>query len=226
MLAFVVSGGELRAPDVLAPLAEAADIVLAADSGYDHLARMGVRPHVLLGDLDSISAEALEDARRFEVETAIFEAEKDFTDTELVLREALDRGASTVLACGVFGLRVDHQLANLLLLAAPGLSTADVRLLDEQQEVRLVHGRLELVAQPGELISLISVGGEAHGVTTTGLYYPLAGATLHTGPALGISNVAVSRRVTVESADGFVLVTRIFGSGLQAATYLRDHPPA
>ncbi|MEJ7653825.1 MAG: hypothetical protein WKH64_11060 [Chloroflexia bacterium] len=175
--------------------------------------------HTCCSAISTRSQPRRRDARRFEVETAIFEAE-DFTDTELVLREALDRGASTVLACGVFGRGLTNS--RISYCSQRLVSTADVRLLDEQQEVRLARPT-ELVAQPGELIRLYQWAAKPTGRPP---YYPLAGATLHTGPALGISNVAVSRRVTVESADGFVLVTRIFGSGLQAATYLRDHPPA
>ncbi|MDQ3856368.1 MAG: thiamine diphosphokinase [Chloroflexota bacterium] len=225
MLAFVVSGGELKEPRRFEPFARAADLTLAADSGYDHMLLMGVRPDVLMGDLDSISSAALEDARQGRIAISTFPQEKDYTDTELVLREALDRGADTILSCGAFGMRLDHLLANVLLLASPVFRGVDLRLLDEEQEVRLVRGRLELVTVPGETISLIPVGGQAMGVTTSGLYYPLSAATLETGPALGISNVATGPRASVEVADGLVLLTRIFAGGLDAARYLVDNPP-
>jgi thiamine pyrophosphokinase len=225
VLAFVAAGGELREPRRFRPLARAADLVLAADSGYDHLLRMGAPPDLLLGDLDSISPEALADARGSGVVVELFSPEKDLTDTELVLREALRRGATSMLVCGVFGARLDHTLANALLLASPALRVADVRLLDEEQEARLVRGRLRLWAAPGETISLLPVGGVARGVTTSGLYYPLTGATLETGPALGVSNVATRPEVEVAVEEGSVLLTRIFDGGLEASRYLRENPP-
>ena len=225
LLAFVVSGGELREPERFAPLARAADLVLAADSGYDHLMKMGVRPHVLMGDLDSITPAALEDARRGGVSVITFPAEKDYTDTELALRGAVERGATTVLASGVFGTRIDHMLANVLLLASSALRRTDVRLLDEEQEVRLVGGSIEVVTRPGETVSLIQVGGTASGVSTCGLYYPLSDATLETGPALGISNVATGDCAGVTVKAGLVILTRIFASGLDATRYLQENPP-
>ncbi len=223
MLAFVVSGGEVREPERFAPFARAADAVYAADSGYDHLLAMGVRPSLLLGDLDSISPEALENARRSDLQTELHPAEKDNTDTELVLLEAVHRGATTVLVCGAFGDRLDHTLANVLLLASPALRHIDVRMLDERQEVRLVRGELRLRTEPGEIVSLLPVGGEARGVTTAGLYYPLANATLQTGPALGVSNVASGGEIGVCVASGLVLLTRIFSGGLDADQYLREN---
>lgn len=222
MLVFVVAGGELPEPQRFAPFARAANLVIAADAGYDYLLAMGARPQLLLGDLDSISPTALADARRAAVTMETFPTEKDCTDTELVLREAVRRGAACVLACGTFGDRLDHTLANVLLLASPALRETDVRLLDARQEVRLVHGSVQLRTQPGETISLLPVGGEVRGVTTTGLYYPLSDATLQTGPALGISNVAVGEDVAVRAASGALLITRIFTGGLDATQYLRD----
>lgn len=225
MLAFVAGGGMLDAPEQLAPLARAAQLVIAADSGYDQLLRMGVRPHLLLGDLDSISQSGLSDARGAHLEVERFPAEKDYTDTELVLREAVRRGASTVLACGMFGGRLDHTLANVLLLASPVLRETDMRMLDEHQEVRLVRSRVRMRTQEGEVVSLLPVGGPVQGITTSGLYYPLSGATLETGPALGISNVATGSHAEVSVTSGSLLMTRIFKGGLDGARYLEANPP-
>ncbi len=225
MLAFVAGGGVLGTPEELAPLARAAQLVIAADSGYDHLLRMGVRPQLLLGDLDSISQAALHDAQTGQLEVERFPTEKDYTDTELVLREAVRRGAGTVLACGMFGGRLDHTLANVLLLASPVLRHTDVRMLDEHQEVRLVRGSVRIRIQEGEVISLIPVGGPVQGITTSGLYYPLSDATLETGPALGISNVAAGSHAEVSVGSGSLLMTRIFKSGLDGERYLEENPP-
>lgn len=223
--AFVVGGGTVAEPERFRPLARAAGLILAADSGYDHLRRMGARPDLLLGDLDSISPAALADARRSNVPVAAFPREKDDTDTALALHEALRRGAGTIVACGAFGDRLDHTLANVLLLVSPALRGADIRLLDERQEVRLVRARLRLSSRAGETISLLPVGGAVEGVTTTGLYYPLADATLETGPALGVSNVATGGEVEVRISSGSLLLTRIFDGGLDAERYLREELP-
>lgn len=226
MIAFVAVGGELEEPERFTPLARVAGLVLAADSGYEHMRRMGVRPHLLVGDLDSISPDALREARddpATRIET--FPPEKDQTDTEIALRLAVTRGAGIVLVVGAFGLRLDHALANVLLLASPALRETDVRLLDPRQEVRLVRGRVRLRTTPGELVSLLPVGGDATGVTTTGLAYALDGATLGTGPALGVSNVATGDEICVRVGDGSLLLTRLFAGGLNAERYVREEMP-
>lgn len=224
MLAFVVAGGEIDRPEVFAPIAQAADLVIAADSGYDYLLSMGIRPHLLLGDLDSISPEAKRDAVEHGVPLEQFPPEKDYTDTELTFHKAVERGASTIVACGMFGRRLDHTLANVLLLAAPDFRRLDLRMLDEQQEVRLVRQRLSFRSIPGEVVSLLPVGGDVCGVTTSGLYYPLSDATLRTGPALGVSNVSTAETVAVEVREGLLLLTRIFTGGLDGRAYLMQNP--
>lgn len=220
-----MAGGEVTDPRAFTRIAYAADLLIAADSGYDYLREMGVRPHLLVGDLDSITSEAVRDAGVHGVPVERFPAEKDYTDTELALRKAVERGARTIIACGMFGRRLDHTLANILLLAAPVFRAVDLRMLDEQQEVRLVRGQLSLHSAPGEVISLLPVGGEVRGVTTSGLCYRLSDAALHTGPALGVSNVSTHDSVTVEVRSGLLLATRIFKGGLNDAAYLLQNPP-
>ncbi len=219
-LAFCAAGGEVSKPELFAPLALAADLVIAADSGCDHLLRMGVTPRLLVGDLDSVSPEALSTARERGVRVVAYPAEKDLTDAEIVLQKAQEMGAATTVLIGAFGGRVDHTLANLLLLASPAFRRTDLRLLDELQEARLVRGEVRLLTRPGEVISLIPVGGTAHGVTTHGLHYPLRDAALETGPALGVSNVATGEEARVEVVSGSVIITRIFSGGFDARRYL------
>jgi len=105
---------------------------------------------------------------------------------------------------GGLGGRPDQALANLLLLAMPALEGRDVRFADGAWTIRMIRpGRaLRLDGQPGDRLSLIPLGGEAEGVTSTGLAYPLDEETLHFGPARGVSNVFEEAAITVSLRRG------------------------
>jgi thiamine pyrophosphokinase len=72
-------------------------------------------------------------------------------------------------------------------------------------QISVVHDRRQLSGSVGELVSLLPVHGDARGVTTTGLAYPLAGETLRAGTSRGVSNVLVETSASVSVADGSLL---------------------
>ena len=103
-----------------------------------------------------------------------------------------------MVVLGAFGGRLDHLLVNVSLLAWPGPRGGTVfELLDNGSRARLLTSdsssprpaRLELADRPGDLVTLLAFDGPAHGVTTAGLRWPLADATLAPGSSLGLSNV-------------------------------------
>ena len=130
---------------------------------------------------------------------------------ELALAHALARGAATIVICGALGGRADHMLANVLLLTRPELAGLDVSIVDGPETLRLLHSRgqaavLELAGTPGDLVSLLPIGGDAAGVTTAGLRYPLHDETLLMGHARGVSNVFTDTRARVILRHGRLLV--------------------
>src|SRR5579875_1654977 len=117
--AVVVANGTIADLAPLDPLLAGADLVVAADGGARLLLAHGRRPHVVVGDMDSIPAPMLDAWRAGGGETVVFPPAKDETDLELALAYAAEQGAGRIAILGALGGRVDHQTANLLLLAAP-----------------------------------------------------------------------------------------------------------
>jgi thiamine pyrophosphokinase len=184
----------------------AGDRLIAADGGLRHLRALGLTPHLLVGDLDSVTPAEVAAAQAAGAQIERHPARKDETDLELALRRACADGAQDVLIFGALGGRWDQTLANLLLLAHPAYRAVRLRLLDGAQQIYLVRGQAVIEGQPGDTVSLVALSDDAHGVTTIGLEYPLTGGTLPFGGTLGISNVLLGAEATVTVASGLVAV--------------------
>jgi thiamine pyrophosphokinase len=210
---FLIAGSpDAQSPVHLAP--EPGELVIAADHGAAYARAWGWPLHLLVGDLDSLDPEeaALVAASGVPVITA--PAAKDETDLELALVHALAKVADEIIICAALGGRADHMLANVLLLARPELAVWRVTLADGRESIRLLRGRgfaaapahLELPGAPGDLLSLLPLGGDALGITTAGLQYPLHDETLFLGQARGMSNVFTGVRAGVTLRHGLLLV--------------------
>ncbi|MEX0667451.1 MAG: thiamine diphosphokinase [Acidimicrobiia bacterium] len=199
----VFAGGDPPPSAVLVGLPKGA-YVIAADSGFDQAKRLGVDVDLLVGDLDSISAEGLELAGKIEQHPT----DKDFTDLAIALDAALKRKPSRVIVVGGAGGRIDHFLANAALLASPEYAALTLTWLPGHAVINVVRNRIELSGSPGDLVSLLPYGGPVLGVTTDGLRWPLNGAVLAPGTSLGVSNQMVDTRASVELKEGVLLTVQ------------------
>ena len=184
-------------------------LVVAADGGARLAEPLGLAVDRWVGDADSVEPDRLSALRAAGVPVRVVARDKDESDTELALLEALQAGAEDVtIIGGLGGRRIDHALANLGLLAHPALGSHPVRLLDAAARVTLLRGPGEstLQGRPGDLVSLLPYGGPAIGVVTAGLRYPLAGETLSVGPPRGLSNVRLGAVASVRLRDGLLLI--------------------
>ena len=202
--AIVLAGGDAVDGSLRATL-PAADIVIAADSGLEQADRLGLRVDVVVGDFDSVDPEALAAAQRGGAQIERHPAAKDHTDLELALLVAQRQGATSVIVVGGWGGRIDHGLANLLLLGSPEFASMRVEAIGAGGRVLAIHDKVELDGHEGDLVTLLAVGGDAHGVTTEGLRYPLRRETLHPGSTRGVSNEMLGSRSCVEVEQGVLL---------------------
>ena len=168
----VASGG---GPAVVVP---EAGTVVAADGGLDRAAALGLAVDVVVGDLDSVSAELLAAAEAAGARVARHPEAKDATDLELALDEAVALGARRVLVVASGDGRLDHLAASLLLLGAERYAELTVDGLVGDAVVHVVRRERTIPGERGALLTLLPVGGPATGVVTDGLEYPLTGETL------------------------------------------------
>lgn len=187
-------------------LLRAADLLVAADGGGNALHVAGIRPQVVIGDLDSLLPAVAADFAANRAEIRRYPAEKDETDLELALLLAVERGATAITVLGAMGGRWDQALSNVALLALPELAERMVRLLDREQQAYLARGDTAIPGAAGDTLSLLPLGGAAHGITTQGLQYPLHEATLHWQRSRGVSNLIVAPPAAVRVREGTLLV--------------------
>ncbi|HEX2141259.1 MAG TPA: thiamine diphosphokinase, partial [Candidatus Limnocylindria bacterium] len=203
----VVASGEPHPDDAVWLQDEA--LVIAADGGAGWLETLGRTPDLLVGDLDSIDPRLLADLERTGVAVERHPADKEASDAELALLRAAEAGDEVVLIGALVGLRLDHELANLLLIADRRWRDAldDLRIVRGRTLVRALHGgeSLAVEAAPGSTVTLLPIGGDAEGVRTAGLRYPLDGDALRLGRSRGLSNQVAQAPASVSLARGTLL---------------------
>jgi thiamine pyrophosphokinase len=182
--------------------------VIAADGGAELAWMLGLSVDLVVGDMDSISAETLAGIERVERHAA----EKDATDLELALVAALRFEPERVLVLGGGGGRLDHLFGGLLLLAAEAYAGVRVDAQFGAAAVHVIRGERTLHGEPGELISLLAVHGPATRVVTDGLVYALRRETLEPGSSRGVSNVFAAPEARIALEGGVLLAVRPSGS--------------
>ncbi len=187
------------------------DLIIAADGGTTHCRALGIKPSVVVGDLDSLNPDYLESLQRSGAEIISYPANKDLTDLELSIRKAIELGCDEILMLGALGARWDMTIANLLLPALSEFSKVKIRLIDGHQEVILLRGKGELTfkGKKGDILSLVPVGEDAEGITLQGLEYLLKDDVLKFGATRGISNVFINDTADVYLEKGLILCIHI-----------------
>ncbi|HSL97834.1 MAG TPA: thiamine diphosphokinase [Candidatus Deferrimicrobiaceae bacterium] len=218
--AIVLANGEAPSPAVLDAAwpgwADGVEIVIAADGGARHAPTFGLRIDLWVGDADSYPEAEVRALEAAGVAVRRLAQDKNETDTEIAIVESVAAGATDITILGALGgIRVDHALANVALLAHPALAGRTARLLGEGGvRLTLVTApgpggepvERELAGRTGDLVSLLPLFGRVEGVRSDGLRYPLRDEPLEIGPARGVSNVRVEPTARVRVRVGRLLV--------------------
>jgi len=205
MRTIIFANGDAPDPDIVRHWAPQADLIIAADGGARNALSAGVMPHVVIGDLDSLTDTDRAQLDRSGVQFIVYPAHKDYTDLELALRYARKLQATEIIIFSALGGRWDQSLANLMLLTLPELAQVPTRMVDHYLSIQVIRDRAEITGRVGDTLSLIALKGDAHGVTIEGCEYPLNDATLLFGATLGISNVLAQPTARIAVKQGQIL---------------------
>jgi thiamine pyrophosphokinase len=184
------------------------DYVIAADSGLHSAIDLGLRVNLVIGDMDSVDPAVLISAAANGVTVQRLPHDKDATDTELALLAAVAYGSQQIVLVTGGGGRLDHQLGILSAMQHQALKDCDVSALWDTARIQLLRGPglCTIHGKVGEVVGLIAQHGDALGVTTDGLKWPLNDETLEAHSSRGVSNELVATTATISLAHGQLFV--------------------
>jgi thiamine pyrophosphokinase len=212
-LAVIFANGQVTDLTAVRSLLQPDDVLIAADGGLRYLFELGLLPSLLIGDLDSADPDEVARAAGAGVRIERHPIDKDETDLELAILRAAEEGYLRILIVGALGGRLDQTLANLALLSDPRFAHIDLHLDDGVEEAFLIRAQAAIAGSPGDRVSLLPVQGDAAGVTTQALAYPLSAETLYPYRTRGISNRMLADQAQVSLTAGLLLCihTRLNG---------------
>lgn len=210
MRAIIFINGLIEDYTKLAAFVNDDDFLIGADGGTRHCLAIGRTPHLVVGDLDSLEPDTLNELSVQGVKIERHPVEKDATDLELAIESALRHDADEIVLVGTLGGRLDQTLANLLILAQSRWSVP-IHLVEGDQMAQIVRGgeTVTLTGSVGDTVSVLPLCDEVTGITFTGLKYPLDNFTMPFGSTRGISNEIINHPVTIRITTGTLLAVHL-----------------
>ncbi len=200
----IVAGGDIHTgflPDI-----QAADTVIGVDRGALWLIRRGIAPEIAIGDFDSVTKREKKQIHD-RVDTYIeYSPEKDATDLELAIDEAIKAHPTSVRIYGALGKRFDHALAAAYLLQKLVSHNINGEIVDNFSKIHIVRRRQKFSRNASyRYASVIPLGANAT-VTLTGFAYSITKRKLTIASTLGISNKIAADTATIKVHQGAVFV--------------------
>jgi thiamine pyrophosphokinase len=205
MTILIFANGELNDVEWIRPYLAKATAVIAADGGTRHLFQLQRPPDVVIGDMDSLPPALKGWLEAKGTHFITHPSAKNETDLELALLYAAETYDDPLLIFAALGGRLDQMLANVLLLAHPGLHGRQIELMTTQERAWLVRDETEIQGKVGDTVSLIPLAGDVQIRATTGLQWPLHDEVLAFGLARGVSNMLTADTATITLQSGQLL---------------------
>lgn len=206
MKALIVAGGNKPSEKLLNSYINNAELIIGADKGSEYLYDYGIIPNIILGDFDSINKEKLKTIEDKNVEVIKFPPEKDYTDTEIAIMEAMKRGADTIYLFGGIGTRADHTLGNIGLLLTTKKKGAALIIIDDHNRMYLGHNDMILNGSYGETISFHALSDVVKGFEIKGAKYNLDSYDMHLLDPRAVCNEFLETPINIKYKSGELLI--------------------
>ncbi|WP_425448937.1 thiamine diphosphokinase [Dethiothermospora halolimnae] len=206
MKTLIISNGDILNNKLLMKECKKADYIICADGGTNHLNSLGVLPDLIVGDLDSIDKNMLNIMQEKKVEFLKFPVKKDKTDTELAIDYAIEHGSREITLVGVTGSRLDHTLANIMLLKKILYKGVQGKIIDNKNEIYITNGNLVLDKREGFYVSLVPLTEKLEKVTLRGVEYETYELNFYQDSSFGISNKIIEDKGYISFEKGISLV--------------------
>jgi len=137
MKILIITGGNINIEFLQKKILENEyDQIISADKGLEALDKIKIKPNYIIGDFDSVDTEILEKYKNIPI--TYLKPEKDYTDTHMALKLAIEKGANNITIIGAIGTRFDHSLANIHILKEALEKNINAEIIDENNKITLV----------------------------------------------------------------------------------------
>ncbi|NLK93802.1 MAG: thiamine diphosphokinase [Clostridiales bacterium] len=207
MRAIIVTGGNPPSKELLNRfINKDTDIIIGVDKGCEALYKYNIKPTFILGDFDSASKETVEYFANNKIKIERFSPEKDYTDTHLGIKKALEEGAKEILLFGATGTRIDHTLGNIGLMLMAKENNINIEIIDDHNRAFLVNKQAVLKGKYGEVISFHALSSVVKNFTISGGKYDLEGYDMKFLEPRAICNEFLDGDINISFDSGVIMV--------------------
>ncbi|MFI3227050.1 MAG: thiamine diphosphokinase [Clostridia bacterium] len=201
MTALIIGGGVLcDAKKVLVKIVDYnADLIIACDSGYDNAQKLGIKPQVVVGDLDSVSSEIID------TEIIQLQPEKDDTDMRVAVDLAISKQCENITILCATGGRLDHFYANMSILEYLDKQGIDAVIMDEQNVITVSKKGKTAYKNISKYVSIIPID-EKIVLTTENMKYEVQNLEVFRDNMVSISNESLENTFSLDISNGKAFV--------------------
>lgn len=182
------------------------EYVICADGGLEKTESLNLIPDIIIGDLDSVNKLVLKKYLDMNVDLIKYPAEKNYTDMELAIEYAVDKGVKDIILIGASGTRLDHTIANIMLIERYFKQGIKMKIIDNNNTVQIVTNNMEIKNKKNYNVSIIPITDSIEGITLQGFKYPLNDVIVKRGSTLCVSNIITDEKGIIKLNKGTALV--------------------
>lgn len=205
----IVSGGNVE-ENFLNQINEKFDYIIASDKGLEALDKSNMAPNYIIGDFDSIDTKILlKYNNNKNIVIKELNPEKDYTDTHMALKLAIELKSTNITIAGAIGTRMDHTIANIHVLKETLYNNIECKIIDTRNQIQLINKKTTLkLDKKYKYISLIPLTTKAEGITLKGFKYPLKNTSLEIGHSISVSNEQIEENAQIDIKEGILILIK------------------
>lgn len=164
------------------------EYVICADGGLNKAELLNISPNIIIGDFDSVNQKVFKKYADKNIEIIKYSSEKNYTDMELSINHAVEKGFKDIILIGASGTRLDHTVANMVLIEKYYKKDINIKILDNNNLIQIVTNNMIIPFRKNYYVSIIPLTENIEGLTLEGFKYPLDNVIVERGSTLCISN--------------------------------------
>ncbi len=186
------------------------DYIIASDRGLEIIDKFNMIPHYIIGDFDSLDKKILNKyINNKDIIIKKLNPEKDYTDTHMAIKLAIELESKEITILGAIGTRMDHTIANIHVLKESLDKNIECKGINSNNEIQLINKKTILKLDNNyKYISLIPLTTKVEGITLKGFKYQLSNATLEIGHSLGVSNEQLEDYAEIDLKNGILILIK------------------